>query len=133
MYRRDCRSTVSAPRRRGAFGRASLCVLLVLAGALAGCGSGTGSGGGDAAPAAAAQPSPEVFRDAYVYGYPMVDNYRVMHSYFADPGNPEYKGPWNQVHNIARVYTPEDKAIQTPNSDTPYSFLGADLRLETAT
>ena len=130
MYRRDCRSTVSAPRRRGAFGRASLCVLLVLAGALAGCGSGTGSGGGDAAPAAAAQPSPEVFRDAYVYGYPMVDNYRVMHSYFADPGNPEYKGPWNQVHNIARVYTPEDKAIQTPNSDTPYSFLGADLRRE---
>jgi len=23
------------------------------------------------------------------------------------------------VHNTARVYTPEDKAIQTPNSDTP--------------
>jgi len=26
------------------------------------------------------------------------------------------------------VYTPQDKAIQTPNSDTPYSFLGADVR-----
>jgi hypothetical protein len=31
---------------------------------------------------------------------------------------------------VARVFTPQDKAIQTPNSDTPYSFLGADLRAE---
>jgi hypothetical protein len=29
-----------------------------------------------------------------------------------------------------RVYTPDDKAIQTPNSDTPYSFVDADLREE---
>jgi hypothetical protein len=28
------------------------------------------------------------------------------------------------------VSTPADTAIQTPNSDTPYSFLGADLRVE---
>jgi hypothetical protein len=28
------------------------------------------------------------------------------------------------------VFTPQDKAIQTPNSDTPYTFLGADLRAE---
>jgi hypothetical protein len=28
------------------------------------------------------------------------------------------------------VYTPYDKAIQTPNSDTPYSFVGADLRAD---
>lgn len=31
---------------------------------------------------------------------------------------------------MARVFTPDDKAIQTPNSDTPYSQLGADLRRE---
>ncbi|PIW60964.1 MAG: cell envelope protein [Shewanella sp. CG12_big_fil_rev_8_21_14_0_65_47_15] len=31
---------------------------------------------------------------------------------------------------MARVFSPQDKAIQTPNSDTPYSFLGADLRAE---
>src|SRR5262249_15062784 len=42
----------------------------------------------------------------------------------------EYKGTWNEVSSTARVYTPEDKAIQTPNSDTPYSMLGADLRAE---
>ena len=28
------------------------------------------------------------------------------------------------------VFTPNDKAIQTPNSDTPYSTVGADLRSE---
>ena len=28
------------------------------------------------------------------------------------------------------MYTPQDKAIQTPNSDSPYTFLGADLRAE---
>ena len=44
--------------------------------------------------------------------------------------DPEYKGPWNEIHNTARVYTPADTAIQTPNSDTPYSFLGMDLRAE---
>ena len=42
----------------------------------------------------------------------------------------EYKGGWNEVLNTARVYTPDHKAIQTPNSDTPYSSVGYDLRAE---
>ncbi len=71
-----------------------------------------------------------IAKEAYIYGFPMVDSYRIQYSYFVDQSNPEYKGDWNQLHNIARVYTPADRAIQTPNSDTPYSFLGADLRAE---
>ncbi|HEX5765467.1 MAG TPA: DUF1254 domain-containing protein, partial [Woeseiaceae bacterium] len=71
-----------------------------------------------------------IIKEAYIYGFPMVDSYRIQHSYFVDEANPEYKGGWNEVHNVARVFTPLDKAIQTPNSDTPYSFLGADLRAE---
>ena len=71
-----------------------------------------------------------IAKDAYVYGFPMVDDYRVMYSYFVDKDDPEYKGGWNQIHNTARVYTPQDTAIQTPNSDTPYSTVGADLRTE---
>ena len=31
---------------------------------------------------------------------------------------------------MPKVYTYEDKAVQTPNSDTPYSMLGLDLRTE---
>ena len=34
------------------------------------------------------------------------------------------------MHSVARVFTPADTAVQTPNSDTPYSMLGADLRAE---
>ena len=71
-----------------------------------------------------------IAKDAYIYGFPMVDSYRIQYSYFVDKNNPEYKGEWNQVHNTARVSTPADTALQTPNSDTPYSFLGADLRAE---
>ncbi len=71
-----------------------------------------------------------IAKEAYVYGFPMVDNYRVMYSYFVNKQDPEYKGGWNEIHSAARVYTPDDKTIQTPNSDTPYSSVGADLRAE---
>ena len=71
-----------------------------------------------------------IAKEAYIYGLPMVDNYRIQHAYFVDRENPEFKAPWNQIRNIPRVYTPEDKAIQTPNSDTPYSMIGMDLRAE---
>jgi hypothetical protein len=85
-------------------------------------------------PPASAPVSPQdtraIAKDAYVYGFPIVDNYRVMYSYFVNKDDPEYKGDWNQIHNTARVYTPADTTIQTPNSDTPYSAVGADLRTE---
>ena len=71
-----------------------------------------------------------IAKEAYVYGFPVVDNYRIQYSYFVDRQNPEFKAPWNQIRNIPRVFTPDDKAIQTPNSDTPYSFVGMDLRAE---
>ncbi len=71
-----------------------------------------------------------IAKEAYIYGFPMVDNYRIQHAYFVDKSNPEYKAPWNTLVNIPRVYTPADTAVQTPNSDTPYSFAGLDLRAE---
>ncbi|KQV44518.1 cell envelope protein [Rhizobium sp. Root268] len=71
-----------------------------------------------------------IAKEAVIYGFPLVDTYRVQYSYFIDKGGPEYKAGWNTLVNNARVYTPDDKAIQTPNSDTPYSYVGADLRAE---
>ncbi len=71
-----------------------------------------------------------IAKEAYIYGYPMVDSYRIQHAYFVDSWNPEYKASWNKIKNIPRVFTPNDKAVQTPNSDTPYSMLGLDLRAE---
>jgi hypothetical protein len=71
-----------------------------------------------------------IAKEAYIYGFPLVDSYRIQYSYFVDQDSPEFKAPWNTLNNVARVFTPDDKAIQTPNSDTPYSQLGADLRAE---
>jgi hypothetical protein len=71
-----------------------------------------------------------IAKEAYIYGFPMVDNYRIQYAYFVDRNNPEFKTTWNQIANIPRVYAPADTAIQTPNSDTPYSMLGMDLRAE---
>lgn len=71
-----------------------------------------------------------IAKEAFVYGFPMVDNYRIEYAYFVDETGPEFKAHWNEIRNVPRVYTPEDKAVQTPNSDTPYSFIGMDLRVE---
>ena len=71
-----------------------------------------------------------IAKEAWIYGFPMVDHYRIQYSYFQDKDDPNYKTPWNTLINVPRVYTPEDTAIQTPNSDTPYSFIGMDLRAE---
>src|SRR5688500_7684509 len=62
-----------------------------------------------------------IAKEAYIYGFPIVDNYRIQYAYFVDTKNPEHKATWNKLVNTPRVYTPDDKAIQTPNSDTPYS------------
>lgn len=71
-----------------------------------------------------------IAKEAYIYGFPMVDNYRIMYAYAVDRNSPEFKAPFNQIRNIPRVFTPDDKAIQTPNSDTPYSFAWLDLQTE---
>lgn len=71
-----------------------------------------------------------IAKEAYSYGFPIVDNLRIQHSYFVDPASPDYKAPYNQLVNIPRVYTPADTAVQTANSDTPYSWIGLDLRAE---
>jgi hypothetical protein len=72
----------------------------------------------------------KIAKEAYVYGFPLVDSYRIQYDYFVDSKGPEFKAPWGQIANTPRVYTPADTAVQTPNSDTPYSWLGLDLRTE---
>ena len=103
-------------------------VVVLLIATLPGCGTG------EAPPTPTDVPTLEqvraIAKEAYIYGFPMVDSYRIQYAYFVDPKSPEYKGPWNEVHSVARVFTPADKAVQAPNSDTPYSMLGADLRAE---
>jgi hypothetical protein len=81
-----------------------------------------------------AGPSPAEIRaiakEAYIYGFPVVTNYRTMHRQAIDKSNSDYRAPFNQVASLASAATPDDKFIVTPNSDTPYSVLWMDLRAE---
>lgn len=72
----------------------------------------------------------DIYKEAYIYGFPMVMNYGIMYAYFVDRNSGQFKAPFNQIYNEARVFTPKDTAVVTPNSDTPYSFVGMDLRAE---
>ncbi|KKW64486.1 hypothetical protein AAV95_11850 [Mycolicibacterium elephantis] len=64
-----------------------------------------------------------IAKEAYIYGFPLVDSYRIQYSYFVDKYDPEYRGGFNEVHSEAGLFTPEDKAVQTPNADTPYQMI----------
>lgn len=68
--------------------------------------------------------------EAYTYGFPLVDHYRIQHSYFIDKKHPDFKAPWNKFYHTARVVTPEDISVKTPVPDTLNSYIGADLRWE---
>ena len=72
----------------------------------------------------------QVAEEAYLYGFPMVVGYKVLHDFFIDRNSGQFKAAINQINNEARVFTPKDTAISTPNSDTPYSMVLLDLRTE---
>ena len=113
--------------------KASLLVValgLVVGACQSQAGSSSTPAGSSAPGALTAAEARMIARDAYVYGVPMVDQWKTMYAFAIDKSNPQYKGPFNSVLNIARVFTPADDAFVTPNSDTPYSFLGLDLRAE---
>ena len=71
-----------------------------------------------------------IAEEGFIYGLPIVMNYAVLYEYVIDRNSGQFKAPFNQIKNEARVFTYKDTAIVTPNSDTPYSLLWLDLRTE---
>src|SRR5712691_8178343 len=71
-----------------------------------------------------------IAEDGFIYGLPIVMNYAVMYEYSVDKSSGQHKAPFNHINNEHRVYTYQDTAVITPNSDTPYSILWLDLRAE---
>ena len=76
------------------------------------------------------RPARAIAEEAFIYGFPLVVNYETLYDFNVDKASPQYKGPFNRVLSEARVFTPKDTTIVTPNSDTPYSMLQMDLRAE---
>ena len=118
-------------------GKVAFVIVLALAAVLAACTKPEKPEASSSAPPPPPTPAavtPEqaraIAKEAYVYGFPMVDNYRVSTRTSSTRRIPSTRVTGTRSTTRARVYTPEDTAIQTPNSDTPYSALGADLRAE---
>ena len=72
----------------------------------------------------------DIAEEGFIYGLPLVMNYAVMQEYSVDKNSGQFKAPFNEINNLHHVATPEDTAVITPNSDTPYSTIWLDLRAE---
>jgi hypothetical protein len=113
-----------------------LCAGLLTAGLLASCKKNDPINQAAAADKAAGIAAPgldevkAIAEEGFVYGLPLVMNYAVMHDFFIDASSPEFKVPFNTIKSEARVFTWQDTTVITPNSDTPYSTIGFDLRAE---
>ena len=81
-------------------------------------------------PAPSLEQTKAIAEEGFIFGLPLVMNYAVMNEFAVDTKSSQFKAPFNQLHNEHRVATPADTAVITPNSDTPYSILWADLRAE---
>ena len=66
----------------------------------------------------------EIAKEAYIYLYPTVETYKVMHSQ-AVLGN---KAPFNTFYHAERLLGPNDTDVVSPNNDTVYSIAWLDLR-----
>ena len=71
-----------------------------------------------------------IAREAYTYGFPLVTNYATLYKQAVDTSDKDYRAPFNTIGRTSGVATPDDTFVVTPNSDTPYTFLWADLRAE---
>ena len=81
-------------------------------------------------PAPSIEQTKAIAEEGFIYGLPLVMNYAVMNEFAIDTTSSQFKAPFNEIKNEHRVATYEDTAVITPNSDTPYSMLWADLRAE---
>jgi hypothetical protein len=81
-------------------------------------------------PAPGLEQTKAIAEQAYIYGFPMIAAYKAMYEFNVDKASPQFKTGFNQVWNDAKTFTPKDTAIPTPNADTPYSMIQADLRAE---
>ena len=72
----------------------------------------------------------QIAEEGFIFGLPIVMYYTSTYELFVDTTSSQYKAPIGQLTNEARVFTPKDTAVITPNSDTPYSLMEVDLRAE---
>ena len=71
-----------------------------------------------------------IAEEAYIYAFPMMENYRTMYVQAIDRTAPGYGAPFNEFAHKTELLGPEFKDIVRPNNDTMYSFAWLDLRAQ---
>lgn len=74
--------------------------------------------------------SEAIAREAFIWGYPVVENYNVLDSLALNTASPTFKAPINAIGHARALATPQDRTIVAPNVDTLYSYAWLDLRSE---
>ena len=94
----------------------------------------TKDGAAPSSETAAEAPSPSeanaIAEEAYVYAFPMMENYRTMYLQAIDKTAPGYGAPFNEFAHKTELLGPEFKDVVRPNNDTMYSFAWLDLRAQ---
>lgn len=88
------------------------------------------AGNADKHSSAAPSEARAVAKDAFLYAYPVIYNYKTMYVQAIDPTGAEYTGGFGKFKHYSQPYTPKNIEIVTPNNDTPYSWAWLDLRAQ---
>lgn len=71
-----------------------------------------------------------IAKEAYIYGYPMVEMYKTLYIQAVDTESNAYQAPFNRISHNSDVYNGKTRAVQSPIADTRYSYAWLDLRAE---
>jgi hypothetical protein len=113
--------------------RRTLVLQVVLASALASSCTKGGPGPSPSSPTAVGVTPSEatiIAEDAYIYAFPMFENYRTMYVQAIDRSSPGFRAPFNELHHETKLLGPEFTDVVRPNNDTMYSFAWLDLRAQ---
>lgn len=72
----------------------------------------------------------DIAADAFIDGYPMLENYRMMLRQAIDVDDPAFIGGFGVLKNDSLPCTPDDGDVVMPNNDTRPSVAWLDLRAE---
>ena len=70
----------------------------------------------------------KIAEEAYIYAYPMLENYRTMRTMAVNEGSPGFEAPFNEFKHYMRLLDHTFTQVVAPNNDTLYSISWLDLR-----
>ena len=72
----------------------------------------------------------QIAEEAYIFAYPMLDNYKTLFTFALDKDSGAYRAPLNNFHHNRQLLGPEFTEVVGPNNDTLYTFAWLDLGTE---